>query len=81
MCRRCSDFLADDADLSFGDAWLRELYGNEEGFNLIVVRKSGRELINKLIQDNVLTVTKVDVSYLIRSNGRQLEDKRRNCVT
>lgn len=81
MCRKCTDFLADDADLSFGDAWLRELYGNQEGFNLIVVRKSGRELMNRLIQDKALVVTKVDTSYLIRSNGRQLEDKRRNSGT
>jgi len=78
MCRTCGDFLADDADLSFGDAWLRELYGNQDGFNLIVVRKSGKELMDRLIKDKVLTVTKVNTSYLLRSNGRQLAEKRRN---
>lgn len=81
MCKTCTDFLADDADISFGDAWLRELYGNEEGFNLIVVQKSGKELMEKLIKNKVLTVTKVDTSYLLRSNGRQLEAKRRNSGT
>lgn len=37
-CDYCDDVLAETADIAFGDAWLPEYVGDEEGCNVIVVR-------------------------------------------
>jgi coenzyme F420 hydrogenase subunit beta len=76
MCKECSDFLAESADISFGDAWLPELYSNQEGYNLgVSFTKVGTDLMQKCMSEGVLDLKKGDVSLLLKSNGEQLRLK------
>ena len=70
----CPDGTGEDADISCGDPWYREVGDGELGSSLVVVRTGrGREIIRKAIESGYVS--------LERANVQKLVDSQRNLLT
>jgi len=61
-CLLCPDFTGLNSDISFGDAWHPKFTGNKEGYNFYIARnKKGKELIEKLEQEKIISSQKITI--------------------
>jgi len=74
-CYFCDNALAPEADISVGDAWLKELKDDQEGFSLISVNSPrGKSILDKISVDLYLSNLSGDALYraqnsIIRAKG------------
>jgi coenzyme F420 hydrogenase subunit beta len=69
----CPDGTGEDADISCGDPWYREVQPNEPGSSLVVVRsEKGREIIRGAIESGYLALTPADPQKLLDSQRNLL---------
>ncbi len=78
---RFSDFTDDSfnelADITFGDAWLKEYLNDPQGDNIVIVRNHEiRKLIERGIKDKELVLDTVDADTIIRSQKGLLHHTR-----
>jgi coenzyme F420 hydrogenase subunit beta len=72
----CPDGTGEDADISCGDPWYREVQPGEAGSSLVVVRtERGREIIRKAIDAGYVALERADPQKLVHSQ-RNLLTKR-----
>ena len=72
-CLFCDDGLAEEADISFGDAWLPESYLDNLGKSIIVVRtKRGLELAERVLGKGLVELTSVNADKVIKSQRDQI---------
>jgi coenzyme F420 hydrogenase subunit beta len=72
----CPDGTGEDADISCGDPWYREVQPGEPGSSLVVVRtERGRQIVRAAMQAGYLTLTLANTQKLLDSQ-RNLFEKR-----
>lgn len=72
-CMVCQDQFACDADISFGDIWLKEMKSNPVKHSSCVIRtERAKELYEAAVRDNVLIESHLSGRDLIRSQKRAL---------
>ena len=69
----CQDHYAFDADISFGDIWLKEMKANPIKHSSCVIRTDrARELYENAVKDGVLVESHLSGRDLVRSQKRAL---------
>ncbi len=69
----CPDGTGEDADISCGDPWYREVRNGEAGSSLVVVRtERGREIICKAIEAGYVVLEQADPQKLVDSQRNLL---------
>ncbi len=69
----CPDGTGEDADISCGDPWYREVRDGEAGSSLVVVRtERGREIIRKAMEAGYVSLTPADAQKLVGSQRNLL---------
>lgn len=72
-CMVCQDHYAFDADISFGDIWLKEMKANPIKHSSCVIRTDrARELYENAVKDGVLVESHLSGRDLVRSQKRAL---------
>ncbi len=68
-CLTCHDFASELADISLGDAWLRELRSKDnKGTSMIVVRSElGERILKTMKQDKEITLIEIPYKKVIES--------------
>lgn len=68
-CITCNDLSNELADISVGDAWLREIMRNDKkGASIFVVRsKIGKEIIHNMVEDGYISVKEITPAKVIES--------------
>jgi coenzyme F420 hydrogenase subunit beta len=81
-CQLCSDGLAELADLSIGDAWLKEISSsNNQGVSMIVIRSQrGDKILNNAIASGVIECKNANKDDAIRSQYKLLLNKKRQIL-
>jgi coenzyme F420 hydrogenase subunit beta len=73
----CPDGTGEDADISCGDPWYREVQPGEAGSSLVVVRtEKGREIVRRAIEAGYIKLKPATVDQLLDSQ-RNLINKRK----
>lgn len=73
-CLVCGDCTAEEADISFGDAWLPqyEEKANNLGYSLLLTRsKFGDWLIKRMAEENIIAIEEIDPSLIAKSQPTQ----------
>jgi coenzyme F420 hydrogenase subunit beta len=69
----CPDGTGEDADISCGDPWYREVQAGEAGSSLVVVRtERGREIIRRAIEAGYVSLERADPTKLLDSQRNLL---------
>lgn len=69
----CPDGTGEDADISCGDPWYREVKSGELGSSLVVVRTNrGRAIIRKAMEAGYVTLERADAQKLVDSQRNLL---------
>lgn len=69
----CPDGTGEDADISCGDPWYREVKSDEPGSSLVVVRTDrGRAIIHKAMEAGYVTLERADAQKLVDSQRNLL---------
>jgi len=77
-CDFCADCFAEDADITFMDAWLPEYEKDPKGTSLVVARKSYcTALLRELQQMNAAKLWAIDGAKVIQSQNGVVQFKRR----
>lgn len=72
-CYLCPDLTAEQADISVGDPWHREIGENEPGQSLILIRtEKGRTIFREAMTRGYVTAEKVDPEIIYRSQKNLL---------
>lgn len=80
-CTVCSDAMNELADISCGDAWLREYEHAGHGISLIISRnQDGDRILKECVQKGIITITKTDPGNAILSQLAQLAFKKKTIV-
>lgn len=66
-CQLCYDLFAESADISCGDAWLKEYAGNEQGYSILICRN------NKTL-NLISNIEKEGKIQLIEANTQKIEE-------
>ena len=68
-CMDCKfSFSCEEADISFGDAWLPEFASDRKGYSLVVTRKQhGDELIQEIMREGLVHLYKPDIKMVEES--------------
>ena len=78
-CLVCSDGLCELADLSCGDAWLQEFLADDKGTSVCVTKTIFADnLLNMMISNNELNLTKINFKKVIESQSGMLYLKKKN---
>ena len=78
-CMLCSDALAELADISFGDAWLPELYADKIGSSAIISRtKIGEQLLQRMRERNKVELKPISVKKVVESQKSILYFKKKS---
>ena len=78
-CMLCSDALADLADISFGDAWLPELYADRIGSSVIISRtKIGEQLLQRTQERNKVELEHISKRRVVESQKSILYFKKKS---
>ena len=76
ICKRCSDFAAESADIACCDAWLDRYRGTQEGYSIVLTHtKLGTDVIEDLINKGALKLGPGAADDLYRSNYLQIDRK------
>jgi len=79
-CSVCSDPTAELADISFGDAWLREMSREKIGKSILVSRsKIGEEILHNAQSEGKIEILKVDPDKVVRSQ-REIIFLKKKCL-
>lgn len=68
-CRNCEDALSEFADLSFGDAWLKEIVSKDNiGTSICICRTAkGEELIKEALRDKKIYLKEINAKRVVES--------------
>jgi coenzyme F420 hydrogenase subunit beta len=67
-CQLCADHLGDQADLSIGDPWYRQISADEAGESLIIVRtERGRRILQAAVHHGVVALQQRSIATLAAS--------------
>lgn len=68
-CLNCDDALAESADLSFGDAWIKEIVSKDSiGTSLCICRtKKGEALIKQALNDKKICLKEINANKVVES--------------
>lgn len=78
-CLMCSDGTCELADLSCGDAWLKEFISDDKGTSVCISKNIFTEnLLKMMISRNELNLTKIDLDKVIKSQSVMLYLKKKN---
>lgn len=76
-CNYCDDVVAETAHISFGDAWVEPYSSDGMGTNVIIVRsKQIKEIIDKGIAENTLSLKEVDAAFVEQTQAAGLRQRR-----
>ncbi len=77
-CMVCSDLMNETADITLGDAWLKELTAKkDEGWSVLTIRTArAKDLIYCARRDGALFLEDADTSRLIQSQDKPLRYKK-----
>lgn len=77
-CMICSDLMNETADITLGDAWLKELTTRkDEGWSVMAVRNPAVvPLIAEAVRDGALYLEEVDTETFIRSQEKPMRYKK-----
>jgi coenzyme F420 hydrogenase subunit beta len=74
-CSLCAERTSQMADISVGDAWLKELLVHKEGFSLIVTRsEKGENLIRAAAEKGVIKIIEKDFETITRAQKGLVQD-------
>ena len=72
-CYLCPDLTAEQADISVGDPWYRDIEENEPGRSLILIRtKKGSDIFQQAMAKGYVTAEKADPDIIYRSQKNLL---------
>lgn len=75
-CYLCPDLTSQNADISVGDPWYREIKKNEPGRSLILIRtERGHHIFQKAIKLRYIIAEKTDTNYIYFSQKNLLGKK------
>ncbi len=75
-CFLCHDCTGEYADISIGDAWLKQFIGNSDGHSVVITRsETGDILMRDCIVNNILTIESVSSDIVIESQQSLLQKK------
>ena len=76
-CEYCDDVLSETADITIGDAWLKEYDEDSKGTNVIIVRnKIIDQLISEAMLEDRLHLESIDENKIIQSQASGLRHRR-----
>lgn len=76
-CDYCDDVVGETADVSVGDAWLKEIMDDHRGSNVIIIRNQIiGTLTQKAIEEGRLNLTKVNEDVVVRSQYGGIRHRR-----
>lgn len=77
-CMMCSDLMNETADITVGDAWLRELTERkDEGWSVIAIRNAAAaELVMSAQRDGALHLQPIDTETFVRSQEKPMRYKK-----
>jgi coenzyme F420-reducing hydrogenase beta subunit len=77
-CMMCSDLMNETADITMGDAWLRELTERkDEGWSVMAIRNpAAAELVMAAQREGALYLEPIDVQTFIRSQEKPMRYKK-----
>ena len=77
-CLSCCDLANELADLSFGDAWLKDIMKKDKEGTSIVISRSriGDELLSKAKLESVITLGRIDMELVVTSQSGALRWKK-----
>lgn len=77
-CLVCDDLCAEYADISLGDAWLKEITREDKiGTSMIVARNSHlHNLLNQMMKENIIILNEISIEKMIKSQGASLRRKK-----
>jgi coenzyme F420 hydrogenase subunit beta len=72
-CYLCPDLTAEQADISVGDPWYRDIENNEPGRSLILIRtEKGRNIFQQAMEKGYVTAEKAEPEIIYRSQKNLL---------
>jgi len=81
-CLMCPDESSEFADISVGDAWLREFKNERAGESIVIARTNiGRKLMNLASSSSVLSLKPIKSSRIKEAQAEHLEFKKRDLKT
>jgi coenzyme F420-reducing hydrogenase beta subunit len=76
-CNYCDDVMAETADVSFGDAWVKPYSADGRGTNVVVVRAGWiDELLQTALAEKRIEIEAVDGDFLARTQAAGLRQRR-----
>lgn len=77
-CMMCSDLMNETADITVGDAWLRELTArNDEGWSVLAARTAqAADLVSSAHQQGALYLEPIDTPTLVRCQEKPMRYKK-----
>ena len=77
-CLTCIDQTNELADISVGDAWLKEIVASDKiGTSIIISRNSkGENLVKKVLNEGIIHISNIDKSLVIKSQYHSLYNKK-----
>jgi coenzyme F420 hydrogenase subunit beta len=76
-CRICPDHTGEQADISCGDPWYREIEKNDPGRSLVLIRtETGREIFHAAHKTGYIKTSKGDPSIVGASQISILQNRR-----
>jgi coenzyme F420-reducing hydrogenase beta subunit len=76
-CNYCDDVMAETADVSFGDAWVKPYSADGRGTNVVVVRAAWiDELFQSALTETRIKIEPIDGDFLARTQAAGLRQRR-----
>jgi coenzyme F420-reducing hydrogenase beta subunit len=76
-CNYCDDVMAETADVSFGDAWVKPYSADGRGTNVVVVRAAWIDEVFQTAQaEKRIEISRVDGDFLARTQAAGLRQRR-----
>lgn len=76
-CNYCDDVMAETADVSFGDAWVKPYSADGRGTNVVVVRTPWiDELFQMALAEKRIEIDPIDGDFLARTQAAGLRQRR-----
>ncbi len=80
-CTMCCDGTSELADLSFGDAWLRETSGDKIGSSLIISRNEiGENLLQVAKSKGIIRIQEISRDKVLKACGRIITFKKKQIM-
>lgn len=77
-CSICNDHTCEQADISFGDAWLPGVDRNNPGESIAVVRSdSGQKVISAAVESGAVLLKHIDEGLVFKSQRQPIMEKKK----